>query len=249
MPQEAQNKNHSNRLNLLKAVKTPLGFFVLIVLVVESILGVIAISTSGENQLVIYGMLAIIVILIAIVSFFAYKKPESLLRTIESYTGSESDSIQKFCERISGNWWEKITPDKPISISFVKIWPDPATLSVKLNGSAFNNNGELAAFWESVATCIKLNENKIFYYWRGWHPSRPNEPYEGFGEISFQLSSQSSDSGYGFFSDTNLTDMKSTTRKSIELRRSSKRESEVMAKSDKKSVSEMALKKLDGFTE
>jgi len=245
MPTKPPKQRISDRVAIISAVKTYLGFFVLVVLVVEAVLGALALKTQGENQLVaLYGMLFVIVALIAVVSFFAYRKPEALLRTVAATATSEVQSMQDFCSRISGHWWERIIPDEPSAISFVEIRPDWATSTVKMKGNAYTRAGELAANWESVASCINPGERKIFYYWKGLHPSRPKEPFEGFGEISFREFSNQIDSGDGVFSDTNVIDMKSTTKKSVEFRRSVTSEIQVMQEGNDKVISEMVRKKL-----
>ena len=245
MPSKLPKQKSPDRVAIITAVKTYLGFFVLVVLVVETVLGALALKTQGQNQLVaLYGMLFVIVALIAVVSFFAYRKPDALLRTVASHATPEMQSLQDFCSRISGHWWERIKPDEPSAISFVEIRPDLATSTVKMKGNAYSRDGELAAVWESIASCINPSERKIFYYWEGRHPSRPNEPYEGFGEISFHEFSNRIDSGVGIFSDTNVTDMKSTTKKSVEFRRSAEPEIQVMQEGNDKFISEMVRKKL-----
>ena len=242
MTSEPSKQQNTDRVAIIGAVKTYLGFFVLIVLVVEAVLGALALRTQGQNQLVaLYGMLFVFAALIAVVSFFAYLKPDALLRSIQ-----DVQSLQDFSNRISGHWWERINPDEPSAISFVEIRPDPATSAVKMKGNAYSKGGELAAIWESVASCINPSERKLFYYWKGWHPSRPNEPYEGFGEVSFHDSTGRMDSGVGFFSDTNLTDMKSTTKKSLKFRRCEGVDVQVMQEGCDKSISEMVRNKLAG---
>ena len=68
-----------NRAQIIETVQTPLGFFVLVVLVVEVILGIVAgFSEPTAQTISIYGMLALIASLILIVSFLAYKRPEAL---------------------------------------------------------------------------------------------------------------------------------------------------------------------------
>ena len=118
------------------------------------------------------------------------------------------------------------------------------TNTVRIKGTAYRRDGEVSAIWETVATCINPNDRKVFYYWKGWHPSRQNEPYEGFGEISFHESDERIDDGVGFFSDTNLTDMKTTTKKSVEFRRSTAQENQVMKEGDSKLISKLIRKKL-----
>lgn len=245
MRKNAPQQNDSDRVAIISAVKTYLGFFVLVVLVVEAALGALAVKAQGQNQLIaLYGMLFVIAALIAIVAFFAYKKPEALLRSAAADVASDTKSLQDFCRLIAGQWWQRITPDEPSAISFMEIRPDPATNTIRMNGSAYSKSGEPASRWESVASCINLNERKVFYYWKGWYPSRPNEPFEGFGEVSFPGSAKQIDSGSGYFSDTNVTDMKSTTRKSFELRRGAGSETQVMLAGDRELISELVRKKL-----
>ena len=232
----------SDRVAIINAVKTYLGFFVLIVLVVEGVLGVLAVRTKGQNQLVaICGMIFVVIILIVVVSFFAYRKPRALL---DSGANQDKPELQDFCNRISGHWWERIKPDEPSAISFVEINPDLATNTIKMKGSSYNRDGELAAIWETVASCINISERKIFYYWKGLHPSRPSEPYEGFGEISFNESPDRIDRGVGFFSDTNITDMESTTRKFVEFQRSIEQDIQVLQEGNIKLISELIRKRL-----
>jgi len=243
--QEKQNDTNANRVAIIDAVKTYLGFFVLVVLVVEAVLGALALKAEGENQLVaLYGMLAVVVALVVIVSFFAYMRPDALLRPAGSRPAQEGRSLQEFCDRISGHWWERITPGDPTAISYVEVGPDAATSTVKMKGTAYSKEGELAAIWESVAACINVSERKMFYYWKGWHPARPNEPYEGFGEISFHESPGGIDSGVGIFSDTNVTDARSTTKKSVDFRRSTDADIRAMKEGNSQSIAELIRKKL-----
>ena len=245
MPAKPPKQKRSDRVAIISAVKTYLGFFVLVVLVVEAVLGALALKTQGGNQLVaLYGMLFVIVTLIVVVSFFAYRKPEALLRTVAATMSSDAQSTHDFCKRILGHWWERIVPDEPSAISFVEIRPDVATSTVKMKGNAYTKAGVLAANWESVATCINAGERKIFYYWKGLHPARAKEPFEGFGEISFREFSNRIDSGDGVFSDTNVVDMKSTTKKSVEFRRSAASDIQVMQEGNDKLIAELVREKL-----
>lgn len=234
------NKSSSGRVEIINTVKTYLGFYALLVLVVELTLGGLAYETDGTNQLVIIsGMILVFLGLITVVSLFAYKKPDVLLRSIAS-----QQELQEFRSRISGYWWERITPNEPCALSFVEISPDSATGTVKLKGSAYTPEGNFSANWESVASCINFSERKVFYYWKGIHPSHPNEPYEGFGEISFRKTIDRISSGVGFYSDTNVTDMKSTTRKTAEFWRGEKDEEQTMHGHNKKLISELVQRKL-----
>jgi hypothetical protein len=69
----------SARAELVQAVKTPLGFFVLTILVVEAVLGgLTAFSSSADRRLLIWGMLVLLGVSIAVVGALAYLKPEVL---------------------------------------------------------------------------------------------------------------------------------------------------------------------------
>jgi len=71
------NKNQ-NRISILKTVQTPFGFFVLITLIIETIIGTIVLKTSTNTELIIYSMIIILLILIIIVAVFSVKFPEAL---------------------------------------------------------------------------------------------------------------------------------------------------------------------------
>jgi hypothetical protein len=67
------------RSTIVETVQTPLGFFVLSVLVVEVTLGVLAGLSSGTDRTyAILGMLGIFTVLIAIVAILAFFRPEAL---------------------------------------------------------------------------------------------------------------------------------------------------------------------------
>ena len=202
---------------------------------------------QGEVQVIaLYGMLFLVAALIIVVSLFAYLKPEALLRTFAADSSPEMQSVQEFCKRISGHWWERIFPGEPSAISFLEIRPDKVTNTVKMIGKAYTKDGELAANWESVASCIDPGGYKVFYYWKGLHPVRPKEPFEGLGEISFREFSGQLGGADGVFSDTNLTDMESTRKKSVEFKRSTGSKLQVMKEGNDAAISEMVRKKLKG---
>ncbi len=68
-----------SRVEILQAVRTPLGFFVLLVLIVEVILGLVTGLSSGTDRTyLIFGMLALIFLLVGIVSIIAVFRPEAL---------------------------------------------------------------------------------------------------------------------------------------------------------------------------
>ena len=79
MDNKEETSTPSTRVGLIRAVRTPLKFFILIVLVIEAILGTVAGVSSGlDRTLSLVGMLVIIFALVAIVAFMAYYRPEAL---------------------------------------------------------------------------------------------------------------------------------------------------------------------------
>jgi hypothetical protein len=74
-----ENTLPGSRPDIIRAVNTPLGFFSLVVLVVEAILGLVAATSSDTGRAItIAVMLAVIIALVAIVAYFAYHRPEAL---------------------------------------------------------------------------------------------------------------------------------------------------------------------------
>ena len=68
-----------SRVSLINTVQTPLGFFVLVVLIVEAILGLTAnFSTGSDKTYLIIGMLILIFLLVLIVTGMAVFRPGAL---------------------------------------------------------------------------------------------------------------------------------------------------------------------------
>ena len=68
-----------SRINIITAIQTPLGFFVLVVLIVETIFGVIAsFSDVDHRTFLIIGMFGLIILLVLIVAIIAVYRPEAL---------------------------------------------------------------------------------------------------------------------------------------------------------------------------
>ena len=67
------------RADIIRTVQTPLGFFVLVVLIVEVVFGVIAGLSEGSNRTsLIIGMMSLIFCLVLLVAGMALWRPESL---------------------------------------------------------------------------------------------------------------------------------------------------------------------------
>jgi hypothetical protein len=229
MPRKVPRRKTSERVEIIGAVKTYLGFFVLVVLIVETVLGGLAFRADGRTQnIALYAMVFIIVFLVVVVSYFAYNKPHILLHSM-----AREAELRTFCDAISGWWWERITPgDSASAISLVQIRFDPNTNSIQANGTAFGPDGKPSARWETDTSCIRLSDAKVFYYWHGHHRMEPSQRFEGFGEISFEERDHRFDSAAGLFSRTNLSDFATSTRKFVTYRRITDRETEAMRKGD-----------------
>ena len=73
------NSSRPNRVSIIETVQTPLGFFTLVVLVVEVILGIAAnFSQGSDRSYLIISMIVLIFLLVAIVAGFAFFRPEAL---------------------------------------------------------------------------------------------------------------------------------------------------------------------------
>ncbi len=76
---EDDTNGSATRLGIIQAVRTPLGFFTLAVLVVEVILGIVANRSEGPDRTyLVIGMLVLMFLLVLIVAGLAVFRPEAL---------------------------------------------------------------------------------------------------------------------------------------------------------------------------
>ena len=79
MANRKTTESASKRASLIRAVETPLGFFVLVVLVVEAIFGIASsFFPSPQRSWLIAAMIVLIFCLVGIVALLAYLRPEAL---------------------------------------------------------------------------------------------------------------------------------------------------------------------------
>jgi hypothetical protein len=65
---------NENRSSIIQAVRTPLGFFTLVILIIESLLGLLAYQSQGSDKIyLILGMLAALVIVVLLVGLSLFK--------------------------------------------------------------------------------------------------------------------------------------------------------------------------------
>jgi 8-oxo-dGTP pyrophosphatase MutT (NUDIX family) len=139
---EKNEAKDGNRVNIIQAVETPLGFFVLVVLVVEVILGVTANFSEGNDRTyLIVGMLILIFILVLVVSLLSFFRPEALVgkRPVKLNTVDIKDT----------------QGDRQIDLF------DKESYGTKMTGlhKTYNTLGEASK--EIVAECMKANVIKI----------------------------------------------------------------------------------------
>ena len=150
-----------------------------------------------------------------------------------------------FTDLIIGAWWERMFQDEASAISFMEIDSDPKTNAIKIKGKAFEKKeGKYVANWKSIATCIDADAERVFYYWEGKHPTRPNEPYCGFGEIDFEIYQAASKKARGYFIDANEMDPTTTTKKTFKMRRCTDEEVRIMKGLEDDRINELVKKKL-----
>src|SRR5438067_2075828 len=109
-------------VDILKVTTTPLGFFVLIVLVIEGILSVVAVQSAGTDRtLVILGLIGTLVLLILVVAVLA-SRGKGILGSPEPPTPPpDSFNVDRFkgklverCKKVFGqlSLWERTETDR-----------------------------------------------------------------------------------------------------------------------------------------
>lgn len=154
------------------------------------------------------------------------------------------DEISLFCERLTGYWWQRILPDDASALSFVHVEPDPAANTVKMGGMAYHTDGTPIADWYSISVSIDKENRKLSYIWEGSHPKQPNDTYQGFGSIKFDAAADAFAAGRGNFFNANLSDLKTSRRKSLDMRRCSDQDIKTMTSGNDALVSALVVDKL-----
>ena len=102
MNQQNSNDKNTNQLNIIESVKTPIGFFVFVVLVVEAIFGVVLNKSEGsERTILIISMIALIFALVAIVVVLAVYRPEALKGERQELHHSDEDKLKEIEQKVS----------------------------------------------------------------------------------------------------------------------------------------------------
>ena len=88
-------RTSDRRVDIVNTVQTPLGFFVLVVLVVEALLGVFAAIDTVNRDVIVAGMLGLILVLVGVVAFLAYRRPEALLGARPAEAPKETKAVSE----------------------------------------------------------------------------------------------------------------------------------------------------------
>ncbi|MFC2152829.1 hypothetical protein ACFLSE_09925 [Bacteroidota bacterium] len=112
-----KNKSeNNNRVSLIQTVQTPLGFFVLVVLIVEAIFGIAASFSEGDDRSrLIIGMLALIFLLVIIVALIAVYQPEALYGVRPSKKEIKTNSNNQINQQ--SNYMNEANLDSPVVVS------------------------------------------------------------------------------------------------------------------------------------
>jgi hypothetical protein len=90
MAEPSTSREPERRTAIIASVQTPLGFFVLVVLIVEAILGALVVTVVEPREFLVKSMVALIFFLVVIVTAIAVLKPDALLGRSDATTASTS---------------------------------------------------------------------------------------------------------------------------------------------------------------
>lgn len=152
--------------------------------------------------------------------------------------------VVDFRAAIVGHWWERVMPVDSTALSYVTIDVDPERWTTHLTGLAYGPDGTHGANWETIACAEDPDARRLYYWWKGWHPTRPAEPYEGSGQVDFRAGAAPFTRGDGVFSDTNVLDLGSTRKKAFHLLRCTEAEVAVMEAQAGPQVTALVRRKL-----
>jgi hypothetical protein len=226
-----------NRVSIINSIKSPLGLFTLLLLVIEAItLGIAATS----NQVALYFSLGILALYIIGIFYFAKTNPAILF-------GHYLPPVPKPIIEISGDWWEIVVGAYSSAISFARISYDQANQNVMISAQSFLKNGQILSTWSSQAVQFKESGDELFYLWEGSHLSEPENQQVGSGYIKFKkdVDTQKLNTGLGYYTDIILKQPEKTKMKSVFFEKSNLEESRIMQKPKSPEAVKLIAKKLE----
>lgn len=136
-----------------------------------------------------------------------------------SEVSAAQQAVNSFCDRVKGEWWERIRVDDRYSLGYYQIKLEELYNSVEMEGRVYDAEGVLEAEWRSTAAAVDTRDRKIIYVRKCRNPNRANEEwYHGFGEMDFE-NTQRPHSGSGRFCDVVRTRRGTPVVRPVALRR------------------------------
>jgi hypothetical protein len=149
----------------------------------------------------------------------------AILERVGEVLGTEER--EGFAERVAGTWWEEITTRKGKEVSFFSILPGKRPGTVSMEGDHYDGEGQRIGHWESTAVELDEQGRQIVYGWEGSHPARADQDahtVRGFGTLSFYHAEGDFQEGEGEFLDIVRNRLRTAKKKSVHLRRESRKE-------------------------
>lgn len=149
---------------------------------------------------------------------------DAILERMSEVLGTEEQA--GFSDRLIGTWWEQIRTRNGEEVSFFHILPGAQAGSVRMEGDHFDGEGHYLGHWYSTAVDLDERSRQIVYAWEGSHPpddDRDAQKVRGFGTISFHHSDGELLDGDGEFLDIVQNRLETTQKKSVRLRRESRK--------------------------
>ena len=190
-PRKLSKASETSRRSIIEAVTTPLAFFVLTLLVSESVLGVVFLRAGSElgRGGVFAAMFVLLVALVGIVAFFAHSRPEVLYgrrppaSPIQLTTGQHGSGDY---DLLLGEWFEEIpkSPDRRYSVGMISF--DTATKDLHFDGANYQTDGQRFCTWRSVLVHCKPQERELFYIFDACIDGELNTTNTGFGVLQLE---------------------------------------------------------------
>lgn len=182
-----------DRRSIIEAVRTPLGFFTLGVLVCEGIMAVVLFKVQSTNQtILIVGMIGTLLFLFAVVGFITFVRPQVLEFGRGEAVSDEIKvllpSLRAFrsrSEAIVGTW---SVAGQQLNEAGEKVTESAATctitsngLQVTIEGAWKNPNNEQIGSW--IAENVFVGEHAMTYVWEV--PERVGSTPTGVARLIF----------------------------------------------------------------
>ena len=133
----------SAKKNLIESISTPLGFFVLALLIIEGFLTLILLKAELAEVHKFYGILIISSLFIIVIggfSFLLWHKPDSVMRDTETYGKEDYDEINKEANKFKVS--SKRMKSKREAIQKIDELPPPISKSISVMKDKSTNTSD-----------------------------------------------------------------------------------------------------------